>query len=155
MNETISGDVSAAQLLELHHQRLDDVLDDVELMADSESWKEAAHRFDAFRREMEAHIRLEEEIMFPAFENDPSMPQGPTTVMRAEHVTIRAYLAGIGGALAEQRPISRTVAELEAHLGAHNFKEERVLYPTFERMAPAAIRATLAGKVRALLVRRG
>jgi len=155
MTETTASSLSAVVLLELHHERLDDMLGDVKLMADAESWQDAKRRFDAFRRELEAHIRLEEEMMFPALEKDASMPQGPTTVMRAEHVTIRAFLAELDEALTETRSVRQTTAELEAQIGAHNFKEERVLYPAFERLAPASARTALATELEALLGGRG
>lgn len=151
MNVATTRDLSAAMLLELHHQRLDDLLDDVELMADAESWQDARRRFDAFRRELEAHIRLEEEMMFPSFEQDAPMLRGPTMVMRAEHAAIKAFLEEVAGALTEERAISRATAELERRLAAHNFKEERVLYPAFERTAPSSARAALTGEVEALL----
>ncbi len=151
MTEATTSDLSAAMLLEIHHQRLDEMLDEIELMADAENWKDAKRRFDGFRREMEEHIRLEEEMMFPTFEAEGSMPRGPTVVMRTEHVSIRQFLADVEAALTEERPISRTTAALEAQLSVHNFKEERILYPAFERTASAATRMALAAKVEALL----
>jgi hypothetical protein len=47
--------------------------------------------------------------------------------------------------------VSRATAELEARLGAHNFKEERILYPAFERVVAPGARAALAQQVEALL----
>jgi iron-sulfur cluster repair protein YtfE (RIC family) len=155
MPQTIPPDLTAAALLERHHRRLDDMLDDVEMMADAERWSDARRRFDAFRHEMEEHIRLEEEVMFPSLERGAPMLQGPTTVMRTEHLAIRAFLTEVGKALVEERPISRTTAELEAQLGAHNFKEERVLYPEFERLALASVRTGLAARAVALVGGRG
>ncbi|HLK92658.1 MAG TPA: hemerythrin domain-containing protein [Polyangia bacterium] len=155
MTETIPRELSAAALLELHHRRLDDMLDEVELSADAESWSDAKRRFEVFRREMDEHIRLEEEVMFPALERAAPVLRGPTVVMRSEHLAIRALLAAVGAALAEERPISRTTAELEAQLGPHNFKEERVLYPELERVALGPVRTGLAASVQALLGGRG
>jgi iron-sulfur cluster repair protein YtfE (RIC family) len=144
-------DPSAAMLLELHHRRLDDMLDDVERMADNQSWQDAKRRFEVFRLELEAHIRLEEELMFPAFGQDAQMLRGPIMVMLAEHAAIKTFLEEVGRALREERAIDRATSELEAQLGTHNIKEERVLYPAFERVAPAGLRAALAAKVEALV----
>lgn len=151
MNLETTRDPSVAMLLELHHRRLDDMLDEVELLADAERWQDARRGFVTFRRELEAHIRLEEEMMFPTFEQEAPMLRGPTMVMRAEHAAIKASLMQIAGELTEERPIARATAELEAQLDAHNFKEERVLYPAFERAASAPVRAALAVEVDALL----
>jgi iron-sulfur cluster repair protein YtfE (RIC family) len=149
MNATTATDLSTAMLLELHHRRLDEMLVATELLVDAENWNDAKLRFDDFRRELEEHIRLEEEVMFPAFE--ARGPSGPTAVMRAEHLSIRQLLASVGSALSEERPISRATADLTSQLAAHNFKEENVLYPAFERLAPPATKTTLGEKVQALL----
>jgi iron-sulfur cluster repair protein YtfE (RIC family) len=138
-------------LLELHHRRLDDMLDDVERMADGEKWQDAKRRFEVFRLELEAHIRLEEELMFPAFGQDAMMLRGPIMVMLAEHAAIKTFLEEVAQALSEERAISRATTDLEAQLGTHNMKEERVLYPAFERTAPVSLRAALASKVEALV----
>jgi iron-sulfur cluster repair protein YtfE (RIC family) len=151
MTDPDTSNLGAAILLEQHHRRLDDLLDEVERLVDAENWKEAKLRFERFHRELEEHIRLEEEVMFPAVEAHAAMPHGPTVVMRQEHVGIRQSLMSVYTALTQERPISQTTTELEAQLGDHNFKEERVLYPMFERFAPGGIRTALAGKVEALL----
>src|SRR5215831_13013195 len=153
MSESTTTDLSTAMLLELHHRRLDEMLVETELLADAEKWAEAKQRFDGFRRELEEHIRLEEEVMFPAFE--ACGPSGPTAVMRAEHGAIRQLLASVAQALADERPISRATTDLTGQLGAHNFKEERVLYPAFERLVPATTRTALARQVEALVRGRG
>jgi regulator of cell morphogenesis and NO signaling len=151
VNLETTRDPSVAMLLELHHRRLDDMFDEIELMAEAQRWQEARRVFEDFRRELEAHIRLEEELMFPTFESDAPTLRGPMMVMRAEHAAIRAFLTEVAGALAEERAARRAMAELEAQLDAHNVKEERVLYPAFERTAPPSVRAALAAEVEALL----
>lgn len=151
MSETTPSDRSAALLLETHHQRLDEMLVEVDLMADAENWPGAKRLFERFRGELQQHMRLEEELMFPTLEATGSVPLGPTVVMRAEHASIRQFLANVEAALTEERPISRTTTELAAQLGAHNLKEERVLYPAFERTASAATRRALAAEVDTLL----
>jgi regulator of cell morphogenesis and NO signaling len=81
------------------------------------------------------HIRFEEDLLFPAFENGAGMPPtaGPTAVMRAEHLEILRLLEaielGIGDAAARVAPLR---ASFHAVLGEHNAKEEHVLYPSVD-----------------------
>lgn len=83
------------------------------------------------------HIRFEEEILFPLFEEKTGMPPeaGPTAVMRSEHRDIAALLEGITAAMAAPDATAETLrAQLLALLGGHNDKEEMVLYPGTDRL---------------------
>jgi iron-sulfur cluster repair protein YtfE (RIC family) len=141
--------------LEKHHRLLDDLLDRIEIAVEVGTWGEARRRFGIFRRELDAHIRVEEDLMFPSLDAALRMDRGPTAVMRAEHVEIRRVLEAVDLALAEEQAIDEPVAALEALFGAHNFKEERVLYPAFERVAPPQAYAAVATEVESMLARSG
>ena len=54
--------------------------------ADHEALRTAWSGFDALLRE---HLDMEEQLMFPAFEQATGMHSGPTQVMRAEHTQMR------------------------------------------------------------------
>ena len=82
------------------------------------------------------HIRVEEEIFFPAFEARSGMHgAGPTAVMRHEHREIEAILERLAALTKLQD--CRTIAEAvqgqaldpSALLRSHDTKEENVLYP--------------------------
>jgi uncharacterized protein (DUF2249 family) len=85
------------------------------------------------------HIRFEEELLFPAFERATNMGDfGPTSVMRAEHRQIEELISAIGEALAMGRDPTSLRQELHRVLGAHNMKEEQVLYPLADQnLGPA------------------
>jgi iron-sulfur cluster repair protein YtfE (RIC family) len=141
---------TASLILELHHRRIDEMLDGVEIAIDIGSWAEARALFTRFRGELEEHIRIEEQLMFPSFEAFMRAPGGPTTVMRAEHAEIARCLDAVEEALDAQAPDVAELDELEVHLASHNAKEERILYPLFERHAPAEAYAALLAEVRPL-----
>jgi uncharacterized protein (DUF2249 family)/hemerythrin-like domain-containing protein len=85
------------------------------------------------------HIRFEEEIVFPAFEERTGVPpgQGPTAVMRAEHREIEGLLEDVERALAGMGAPLPFRDRLHEVLGEHNLKEEQVLYPlTDESLGP-------------------
>jgi iron-sulfur cluster repair protein YtfE (RIC family) len=144
-----AGDDTASIMLTLHHRRLDDMLSYVEIAAEIQSWKQARALFVGFREELEEHIRIEEEVMFPAM--DPfRVPTSPVVVMRAEHREIALCVEVLDQLLDAEQSVGEAVARLEAVLAEHNRKEEGVLYPMFERLAIREDRAALIGELRPL-----
>ena len=59
---------SPSLILELHHRRLDEMLERIAIEIELASWGEARLLFARFRGELEEHIRIEEQVMFPSFE---------------------------------------------------------------------------------------
>lgn len=138
MNESLQRhDDPVTGLLTADHRRLDAVLADVKQEVKDQDLARARSLFAGFRRGLERHILVEEEVLFPAFEHHTGAREGgPTAVMRAEHAEIRRLMADVAGALeaAEGPPATTTpLAELTAILYAHNGKEERILYPMSDR----------------------
>jgi iron-sulfur cluster repair protein YtfE (RIC family) len=146
---TANEPVSVA--LELHHHRLDDMLDRVEIDVEAGNWSEARRGFALFRRELEEHMRLEEELLLPALGPASQVGDGPAFVMRGEHPQIRELLEVVEIALENEYPIGEVTDALEATLADHNLREERLLYPMFERLASAEAYAAVALQLRPLL----
>ena len=92
--------------------------------------------FDRFAQGLFRHIGFEEDLLFPALESAAGWPPqaGPTAVMRAEHVEIRAAVQllrdAIGDPAADPTPLRH---RLHGALGPHNEKEEQILYPMADR----------------------
>jgi iron-sulfur cluster repair protein YtfE (RIC family) len=143
---------TASLILELHHRRIDEMLDGVEIAVELGSWSEARALFTRLRGELEEHIRIEEQLMFPSFEAFMRTPGGPTAVMRAEHAEIARCLDAVEGSLDAEQADGDAVDQLEALLASHNAKEERVLYPLFERHAPPEAHGALLAEIRPLVV---
>jgi uncharacterized protein (DUF2249 family) len=103
-----------------------------------------------FELGLRRHIRFEEDILFPAFERVTGMPPGagPTLVMRMEHLRIGKLLEAIGTALHGGAPLPLR-AELHQVLGAHNEKEELVLYPMTDQSLGAAESDALVARIQA------
>ena len=149
--ETLVREVPVSLVLELHHRRLDDMLDRVEMDVEIGNWSEARTAFARFQAELAEHMRIEESMMFPSFEAFSRSPGGPTAVMRAEHGQIRQFLTVLEGLLGDEQPIDEATSALETLLTAHNAKEERVIYPMFERHAPPEAYWALDLELRSLL----
>lgn len=141
-----------AQFMTDDHRDCDDHYAAAEAAANSGNADAARTAFAAFDASLRHHLAMEEELLFPAFDNATGMHGvGPTAVMRMEHEQMRALLAQMQGALA--------AADLDTFLGCgetlnvliqqHNMKEEHMLYPMAER-ALAADSAALLERMRAL-----
>ena len=140
----------ASLILELQHRRLDEMLGRVEIAFEIGAWSEAQNLFGGFQAELDEHIRIEEDLMFPSFEAFTRGTGGPTTVMRREHHDIGRCVDLIEDLLQDEQPIGEQLEFLEALLSGHNAKEEQVLYPLFERHAPPEAYAALVKELRPL-----
>jgi iron-sulfur cluster repair protein YtfE (RIC family) len=112
----------------------------------------AAEAFRDFQTGLKRHIQWEEEVLFSAFEtDDKSLTSGPTVVMRAEHRKIEEALQRLDDCVRDENPdCDEDEARLVEILQAHNFKEERVVYPMVDRMLGTAAKEALLHRIRAL-----
>ena len=127
------------ECLQSDHRRLDAILVKCKALAAAGSFPEAASHFATFAQGLSRHIDAEEDVLFPALEDWSPDAAGPMHVMKIEHVRIRELNAAIGSAL-EKRDggWKGLVQQLEEVLGAHNLKEERVLYPSADQASKGA-----------------
>jgi hemerythrin-like domain-containing protein len=93
-------------------------------------WTHASAEFAAFRAAMERHFKVEEETLFPAFENHTGMSAGPTEVMRMEHAEMRDLFERLAAAAAARDgdEFLGLAETLNLLMQQHNMKEEQVLY---------------------------
>lgn len=91
----------------------------------------ATAAFEHFERELRNHLAMEEEVLFPAFEDATGMTHGPTTVMRMEHTQMRGLLDQMAQAVrsAAWQDLLDHGDTLLMVIGQHNAKEEGMLYP--------------------------
>lgn len=117
-----------------------------ELFAQAEAaagdWDAAGAKLRGFRHALEQHLAMEEDVLFPAFEEHTGMAgAGPTVVMRAEHAQMRALLDQLAEAVGSR--------DAEGYLGVadtllvlmqqHNLKEEAMMYPMLDaKVGPRA-----------------
>lgn len=119
------------------HQRCDTLFAVAETAVAGKNWDEASAAFDAFRTALLHHFAMEEEVMFPAFEEQTGMTQGPTQIMRMEHRQMMELLDFMSDALAgrDGEGFLGNADTLLIIMQQHNLKEEQMLY----RMADQAL----------------
>lgn len=92
-------------------------------------------RFQEFQSAMERHFAMEEQTLFPAFEDATGNRMGPTRVMCLEHQQMREVLAALAEALAadDGEEYLGQAETLLILMQQHNIKEEQMLYPMSDR----------------------
>jgi hemerythrin-like domain-containing protein len=111
------------------HRKCDDLFAKMEKEA-STSLSSAADICQAFIDDMERHFQMEERVMFLEFEQKTGMTQGPTAMMRQEHMQMRGLMSQLLNAINTNNKdkffgLSETLMIL---LQQHNMKEEQMLY---------------------------
>jgi iron-sulfur cluster repair protein YtfE (RIC family) len=118
------------------HKACDESFARAEEAASAGDWQAATSAFELFHRAMERHLAMEEEVLFPAFEEDTGMSGGPTDMMRVEHEQMRSLFGEMAAAVAahdanQYLGLSDTLLVL---MQQHNMKEEGMLYPMMDQV---------------------
>ena len=121
---------SISEFMTHDHRACDDLFAVAEESVAKGKWEKAGEQFTAFRKETERHLAMEEETLFPAFEEKSGMAGGPTQVMRSEHEQMRKLIDDMAQKLAAKDGDgylgqSETLMIL---MQQHNMKEEQILY---------------------------
>lgn len=127
------------------HDRLDAIFRKFQKETDE---TQARELFDRFEKGLRLHIEWEEKLLFPPFEEKTGMRDaGPTAVMRMEHEHIQQLLEIIRSRIGspDVREPSKNLTEI---LGAHNHKEENILYPWIDRSLQEKEREALLARIK-------
>ena len=118
------------QFMAQDHKDCDLLFAKAENAAAKEDWTTASQAFDEFVQAMERHLGIEEQELFPAFEEETGVVTGPTEMMRMEHDQMRVLFAEMKYAMEQKNSedylgIADTLLIL---MQQHNMKEEQMLY---------------------------
>jgi len=113
--------------------------------------------FNAFSQGLLRHIDWEEQVLFPFFEQQTGISQGPTRVMCVEHRQIKQCLLQINNAIELTHEVITSelpaMTELQQILLQHNQKEEQILYPIIDQQCKELAAAQLFLKMLTTQVR--
>lgn len=123
------------EYMSIDHKHCDDVFAALERNVSEGKWETAALAFKEFNGAMQLHFAMEEDILFPAFEQATGHRGGPTAVMRDEHRQMREIIDELQQALqqADADNFAGVAETLNIMLQQHNMKEEGILYPMADR----------------------
>jgi hemerythrin-like domain-containing protein len=120
------------------HRDCDLLFAKAENAAAKDDWAAASHAFNAFIQAMERHLGIEEQVLFPAFEEETGVLTGPTEMMRMEHDQMRTLFAEMKDAMKQQNSDDYLGAAetLLIMMQQHNMKEEQILYNMMDQRLP-------------------
>jgi iron-sulfur cluster repair protein YtfE (RIC family) len=127
---------SVVDVLGDDHRRCDSDFAAAEAAAGAGDLQRCAGLFRAFRGSLLRHFRMEEDVLFPAFEDATGSAAGPTQMMRHEHDMMRELIermrsAAEAGSAADFLGAADTLMTL---MQQHNMKEEGILYPMCDQV---------------------
>ena len=130
--------MSIKQFMAQDHRDCDLLFAKAENAASKDDWAAASQAFNAFIQAMERHLGIEEQVLFPAFEEETGVLTGPTEMMRMEHDQMRTLFAEMKDAMKQQNSDDYLGAAetLLIMMQQHNMKEEQILYNMMDQRLP-------------------
>ena len=126
------------------HKRLDLILDSlVKAVRLEKSLELQQSLFSLFKKGLMRHIYWEESVLFPIFERESKLIDGPTRIMKEDHSEMSAVLNSLEDTLDYQMDLEKLIA-LGNCLDEHNLKEKRILYPSIDRMLDQSTQEMIA-----------
>ena len=120
------------------HKDCDLLFASAENAVNRSDWESASQAFDEFIKAMDRHLGIEEEKLFPAFEEETGVKTGPTEMMRMEHDQMRNLFTEMSEALKGKSTddFLGTADTLLIMMQQHNMKEEQILYNLMDERLP-------------------
>lgn len=112
------------------HRELERLLARLTMAFRSDDWKLASETYAELERELEAHFRTEEEVLFPELcQTEPR----EVTELLDEHRAIRARVFELGVGIDIHQTRLAAIEELVAKLRQHKDREDALLYRWADR----------------------
>lgn len=119
-----------SKFLTQDHRACDEAFSEVENSILNKKTDGLDKKFQEFADDFLNHFKMEEEVMFPVFEERTGMFEGPTQVMRMEHQQMKGLIAQMQGDV-EKGNYEHFLGLAETFMiltQQHNAKEEQMLY---------------------------
>jgi hemerythrin-like domain-containing protein len=144
---------SISSYMQHDHAVIDGMAERAAAAAQAGDWGAFARGGSEFLRRLRQHIEVEEQVLFPAFEQRTGMSEsGPSVQMVVEHRQMEPILAQMQEAVSAQdgpgwQSAARALMDI---LVPHNQKEEQMMYPMLDQAMGEDAQALLAEARRAL-----
>ena len=124
-------EVTITEFMTNDHRRCDDLFSTAEELIAKEEWEKGGAAYRDFYEAIEHHFKMEEEVLFPSFEQETGSTAGPTMMMRHEHQQMKELFSAMAKAVLESNQDSflGNSETLLIIMQQHNMKEEQMLYP--------------------------
>jgi hemerythrin-like domain-containing protein len=120
-----------ANWLQHDHVDYEALLLDCQTAAEEEDWRAVKQLFEELVARVRVHMAMEEEILYPAYEEAMDAPQGPTQALREEHDEIHRLLRDLSRVLVanDSDIFLESLLPLEKVMTKHHEKEEEIFLP--------------------------
>ena len=138
---------SITSYMQQDHVLIDGIAARAVTAAESGDWAGLEREGSEFLRRLRQHIEVEEDVLFPAFEQRTGMSAGgPSVQMRVEHEQMQPILERMQASIGAKdaggyKNASRALLDI---LVPHNLKEEQMMYPMLDQAMGADAQALLA-----------
>ena len=153
--EKVAPADSITGYLAADHQRIEKIWLELQAAFTRSDFNAMHSRAGEFIAAMRRHLKMEEQILFPAIEDKTAMrTSGPTHAMRLEHREIERVLDGLAPMLTVQerwtaiQAMEGELTDPSALFRSHDAKEEMVLYPMADKLLGAETARKLIEKMR-------
>lgn len=145
---------SISSYMQQDHVLIDGIAERAFAAAEAGAWPTLEREGSEFLRRLRRHIEMEEDLLFPAFEQRTGMTAaGPSVQMRVEHEQMQPILERMQAAVAARdgAAYQRAARALLDILVPHNQKEEQMMYPMLDEAVGDGVQ-TLLTQARAMAV---
>lgn len=120
------------------HKDIDNKFINTEKAVAQNNWIDAKKLWKEFINELDLHMKAEEDILFPEFEQETGMTNGPTMILRLEHKQIYNLTDKLRQAIEDHnaRDYQNFFKLLAKLMQQHNIREEQIIYPLSAQTLP-------------------
>ncbi len=113
------------------HSEFESLLYEFTDAVEQEAWARANELFKQLIAGLKAHMAMEEEVLYPAYESNQNLPQEPVVALRDEHDNIVRLVRDLAQVIKnrDSEHTLQSVLPLEQALISHHEKEEDIFLP--------------------------
>jgi len=106
------------------HRKYESLIDECEIAAGANDWKEAVRLFNELVGDLKLHLRMEDEVLFPLFKTEVGDPKGDIADLRDDHDNLLRLLNDLSYVIKTKdfdhfevslEPLKKTLFEHNAH----------------------------------------
>ena len=110
------------------HRKYDEMLTQCEMAAEMADWKDAVRLFNEFTTDLKLHMQMEDEVLYPLFEQKDADPENEMTGLHEEHENIVRLLRDLACVIKNKNidHFMESLEPLHETMNEHNMHEEAV-----------------------------
>lgn len=110
------------------HRKYDQMLNECEMAAEMADWKGAIQLFNKFTKDLKSHMQLEDEIIYPLFENKSADAEDAMTELHEQHEVLVRLLTDLACVIKNNNidHFMESLIPLHKIMNEHNDHEEEV-----------------------------